>query len=735
MNKKGLLSILLAVTLLLGLGAPALADEPIPVQGEDVTGSMKGSIVILHSNDVHGAIDGYAKMAGLKEMYTLLGADVLVLDAGDFIQGETAVSESQGSTAVELMDLVGYDAAAPGNHEFDYGYDNLKKLEAEADFPLLAANVTKDGANAFGDHVVLETSAGKKVGVFGLTTPETASKAHPAQIAGVKFAGGEELYKTAQGEVDALKAEGADYIVCLGHLGIDEETAATANRSIDLLEKVSGIDVFIDGHSHSTLDDVAAKVGPDWKVGDAVLTSTGTKFAAIGAVEISPEGEITPQSYAIENVGNIDAEIAAEAEKLHGEIEAVYGATFARSEVALDGNKAPGVRTGETNLGDLIADAMLWRATREGGLAVPEANVVAIANGGGIRASIDAGDVTRNDIKTVLPFGNTVAVVYVPGSALLEVLEASTYCAPEPVGAFPQVAGISLTVDATVAYAQGEPYGDTTYFAPASIGRVTVNSVNGEPFDESATYAVVTNDFLAAGGDTYYALTQSQTIVDTGIPLDEAVMDYITEVLGGVIGQDYAAPQGRLSVVTKPPMWYDAAVATVTEKGLMTGTLNGFEPDATVTRATVFQTLYNMEGKPAPDTGVAAFPDAQGKWYDSAARWARQAGLTNGTGAGYFDGEREVLRSEIVAVIYRYAQYKGADLSIGSEVNLLTDYVDAELLTAWSLPAFQWCVGAKVVAGKTAEAGAILAPGHTATRAELAQILINLSDFFLPAAQ
>lgn len=760
---RKLLSLLLAAALVMSLGLPALAaedashyndqivplEEIVSVQAKDVTDSMKGSIVILHSNDVHGAVEGYAKMAKLKEMYTLMGAEVYVMDAGDFIQGDTAVSVSQGDTAVELMNMVGYDVAVPGNHEFDYGYENLKRLAGEAKFPILAANVTCEGKAAFDEHVMLKADNGVKLGVFGLDTPETASKAHPAKIAGVKFAGGEELYAVAQTQVDALKAQGADYIICLGHLGIDEETAATANRSIDLLEKVNGIDVFIDGHSHSTTEQIAQKTNEARTVNGAVLTSTGTKFANIGVVTIAPDGAITTETWDVSGEGvEPDAAIAARAEEIKAEIESIYGAKFAQTEVTLDGNKAPGVRTQETNLGDLIADALVWYATKDGALEVEAAHTVAITNGGGIRASIEAGDITRKDINTVLPFGNTVAVVYVSGEELLEVLEASTFCTPEAVGAFPQVSGLAFTVNTAVAYDQGAQYGDTTYYAPATLGRVRVDEVNGKAFDEAATYAVVTNDFLAAGGDTYYALSASDTIVDTGTPMDEAVMDYITTQLGGVVTDEtYGAPQGRVHIVEKAPMWYDAAVAAVTEKGLMTGTGNGFEPGAVVTRATVFQTLYNLEGRPVPasasvltdegwasDSASSAFADVVGTWYDLSANWAYETGLTQGTGAG-FQGDRDITRAELVVILERYAKYKNADMTAGNDVELLTNYADAELLTTWSVDAFQWAVGAQVILGKTSPAGNLLAPGQNATRAELAQILENFTDFFTRSAQ
>ena len=549
------IALLLAMVMAFGMTVSALADDDDadaaaePAPAFEVPEDAEGSIVILHTNDVHGAIEGYAKVAALKAMYEEAGAYVLVMDAGDFSQGETSVSVSQGATAVELMNMAGYDAAAPGNHEFDYGYENLTKLAEAAEFPVLAANVTYDGKLAFGDNVTFETEDGVKIGVFGLDTPETASKAHPGKIKGVSFAGGEDMYKIAQEQVDAL--EGCDYIICLGHLGIDDETAANANRSIDLLEKVSGIDVFIDGHSHSTLDVIAEKTNENRTVGETVVTSTGTKLANVGVVTIKDE-TITTDCIALESYTIAEnEEIAARAAEIKAEIEKEYGATFAVSEVLLNGEKAPGNRTEETNLGDLITDAMVWYATKDGeDLGVAAENVVAVTNGGGIRAAIEAGDITKNAVNTVLPFGNTVAYVTVTGADLLEVLEASTFCTPEAVGGFPQVSGVNFTLDIGKTYDQGEIYGETTYFAPKSINRVTIDSVNGQDFDPEASYVVVTNDFLATGGDTYYALTASENIVDTGAALDEVLMQYITEVLEGTVtAEKYGEPAGRITIV------------------------------------------------------------------------------------------------------------------------------------------------------------------------------------------
>ena len=536
--KRKLLSLLLAFAMVISLAA----CEKKPVMGKDATATEP--VVIVHTNDVHGAIQGYAKVAALADKYEAEGAYVLVLDAGDFSQGDPAVNVSEGATAIEMMNMAGYDAVALGNHEFDYGFEALKKNMESAQFPVLAANVKYNGELAFDDAAVFTTPGGTKIGVFGLDTPETATKAHPGKIQGVTFAGGEEMYAIAQEMVDMLKNEGCNYIICLGHLGIDDETALTKNRSIDLLEKVTGIDVFIDGHSHSTEEEIAEKTNADRKVGDTVLTSTGTKIENIGVVTIK-DSVITTETVSAETVEiPADSEIAARAAAILAEVEAEYGTVFAKTEVTLNGEKDPGNRTQETNLGDLITDALVWGAEQQG-----ETVDAAITNGGGIRATIEAGDITKKDINTVLPFGNTLSIIKITGAELLEVLEASTFCTPEAIGGFPQVSGIEFTLDTTKSYDQGDEYPGTTYFAPKTINRVTITSVGGKDFDPAATYTIATNDFMASGGDTYYRFVNATANYDLGIAMDEVVMQYITDVLGGTVtAEKYGEPAGRITI-------------------------------------------------------------------------------------------------------------------------------------------------------------------------------------------
>ena len=528
---KSVLSVLLALALVLTANVTALTSYAVNIAQDiktiaDVPADLTGKTVILHTNDIHGAIMGYAQVAAVKAEYEAKGATVILVDAGDYSQGTTYVSTNKGAAAVTMMNAAGYDYATLGNHEFDFGYAQLVENMKSAEFKPIVADVLlkETGKSIFDGHAIEEVD-GVKIGFFGMETPETFTKVNPGLIQEITFPQGTEMYACAQTEVDALKEAGADIIIGLVHLGVDAESEP--NRSIDLYNNVTGIDFLIDGHSHTVMTE-----GPD----GAPIQSTGTKASKtslmnVGLIQIDnaskkiEKNELIP----ITEESAKDAAVAAKAQEIMDAVDAEYGKVFAKSEVELNGDKAPnGNRDSETNLGDLITDAMKWGVLKEGGLEVPDENVVAITNGGGIRAWIHKGDVTKNDVNTVLPFGNTVAVVYVKGSELLEALEASTYSTPGPVGGFPQVSGIKFNIDVNKEYDKGEQYPDSTYYGPASIQRVSIDNVNGKPFDKDATYAVVTNNFCAAGGDTYYAFKAASSQFDTGLPMDEVLMDYIT---------------------------------------------------------------------------------------------------------------------------------------------------------------------------------------------------------------
>ena len=710
---KKLSALFLALVMAFSLAVPAGAAN----WDDDLT----GHIVILHTNDVHGAIDNYASVAALKDAYEAAGAQVLLMDAGDFSQGSTSVNVSEGATAVELMNMAGYDVATTGNHEFDYGYANLKTLMEQAEFPILAANAfTAEGELAMdGDNLTFQLGD-VTVGVFGLATPETATKAHPAKLEGVTFLAEDELFACAQEQVDELTAEGCDYIICLGHLGIDAES--TGNRSIDLLENVTGIDVFIDGHSHSEQSDIAEVTDGTGMVGDTILTSTGTKLDNIGVVDIAADGTIDATTIPMEDVTATegftpDQDIATRVSEINAQIEEDMGQVIGTSEVDLDGVRE-NVRASETNLGDLITDAMLWQAGQDN-----EEVDAAITNGGGIRASIAAGDITKKSVNDVLPFGNTLYVVELTGAELLEALEASTYCTPEPVGAFPQVAGIEFTINTGAAYDAGENYPGTTYAEPASINRVTILTVGGQAFDADATYTIVTNDFLAAGGDTYYAFSAAESGYDTGISLDQVVMDYITEELDGTVtAAAYGQTANRIHTISYNDVtagdWFTPDVIYVTLTGLMNGTGDGFSPNNNINRAQLVTVLYRMAGQPEV-TGENPFTDVpDGQWYTDAVLWAAENGITDGTSETTFSPNDALTREQMATFLYRFANFEaGEPIEVTGD---LSGYTDADLVADYAVDAMTWAVGEGVISGI---GNNTLAPDNTASRAQMATVL------------
>ena len=707
-NSKKLLSLLLALALVFALCTAAFAAP----------GELEGKMVILHTNDVHGAIAGYAKVAALKAEYEAKGAEVALVDAGDYIQGTTYVSSSQGAAAIEMMNAAGYDLAVLGNHEFDYGYENLKNILAKAEFKV-SSDVYYNGELAFDAAFVGETENGLKIGFFGLETPETATKAHPAKIKGVTFLAEEALYDYAQTVVDSLKKDdGCDIVICIAHLGVDDESKP--NRSYDLYANTTGIDFIIDGHSHTVMTKGA---------NDEPIQSTGTALANVGVIVIGDKGIEDNYLVDLSTYEKEDENVKAVADRIIADVKAEYGAVFAKSEVELNGNRAPGNRTEETNLGDLITDAILWYATKDGGLEVPAENVVALTNGGGIRAAIKAGDITKNDINTVLPFGNTVAYVTVTGETLLEALEASTYSTPTAIGGFPQVAGIDFTIDTTKDYdANAETYPGSTYYGPKSINRVTINSINGKAFDPKATYLVVTNDFLAAGGDTYYAFSIS-SVVDTGVAMDVALMEYINTELGGVVGEKYAKPQGRIKVVEAEPFtdvgpddWFYDAVVTVYQKELMNGVSETtFEPNTNMSRAMLVTMLYRLAGSPEVEGKVSEiFSDcADDIWYSNAIIWAQTNKIVDGMGDGTFAPNASLTRQQMAKILYGYKSLDG-EIKVDSELK----FTDADAIADWARAGVAYCVAEGIMNGVGDN---VFDPTGAANRAMGATVLARLA--------
>ena len=540
------MSLVMALALALSFNVTAVTSYAVNVKADirtiaDIPADLTGKTVILHSNDVHGAIGCYAYIASVKDNLQKRGAEVILVDAGDFSQGTPYVSTTKGIDAISVMNAAGYNIATLGNHEFDYGIPQLRANLATAKFTAICADITdKEGNTILQGNTVYTTKSGLRIGFFGMGTPETQTKVNPVLVRDLVFPDKAKLYTIGQQQIDELKANGADLVIGLTHLGVNDESEGY--RSQDLYAHTKGADLFIDGHSHTVMT-----AGPK----NEPIQSTGTKFQNIGVVIIDDAGKAIEDRFLITTEG-LQKEVISDAvaTAIIKRVDREYGASFAKSEVDLNGERDPGNRTEETNLGDLVCDAIKYSVLSAGSISVDDAHVVAITNGGGIRASIKAGDVTKKDINAVLPFGNTVSVAYITGAQLLEVLEASTFAAPTAIGGYPQTSGIKFTINTTKPYSKGALYPESTYYKPASINRVTIESINGQPFSLTDTYAVVTNNFCTAGGDTYYVLTDATSVFDTGITLDEAVMDYVKNELHGVIpASKYAQPDGEQTII------------------------------------------------------------------------------------------------------------------------------------------------------------------------------------------
>lgn len=693
-------------------------------------GELDGKTVILHSNDVHGAISGYANMAGLAAEYKAKGAEVILADAGDYSQGEVSVSSNKGLNAVTLMNKVGYDVATLGNHEFDYGYEQLTKNLEAADFENICCNIVgADGKKLFEGSTVITTESDLKIGFIGVNTPETSTKANPALIKGLSWLSGDKMIEAVNAEAAALEGK-ADVVIVLAHLGVDGQSAP--NRSTDLLAGVKGVDFIIDGHSHTVMP--ATKAEP--------IQSTGTKFEYIGVVVIDNKTKAIESNELVKVTAETasDAAVAAAVKEINDKIDAEYGEVFAKSEVALNGERAYseetklyGNRDGETNLGDLITDAMLWKINEQGGVTVDADHILAVTNGGGIRASIAAGDITKKAVNEVLPFGNTLAVVYVTGAELLEALEASTYCSPDSaVGGFPQVAGIEYTIDVTKEFDGGDKYPGTEVVAPKSIQRVTIDSINGKAFDAKATYAVVTNNFVAAGGDTYHVFAAAAAQFDTGFSLDEVVMEYITTELKGVVGEQYKDPQGRINYVYEPfsdiEGWFHDYIITAAAAGLVNGFPDGtFRPDENVTREQYITMLYRLFDTDEDKEGAElTFTDAGTIGYGKeAVSWGVANGVINGYTDNTFRPNAKITRAEMAAMTYR-----ALCSVIGKEV-ADSHNVDAGFKDVVSGSYYETPVNVLAHMGIINGMGeGVYAPDGTATRAQAAKILASILVYF-----
>ena len=496
MRNKRFMSLALSITMVLSL----VLFNPISAFANDAK-----ELVILHFNDTHARVKsvekdgvvtgvGFDRIAQYKQDLLKENPNVLMLDAGDTLHGQPIATLSQGESIVKILNLMGIDAFTPGNHDFNYGFARLQELEKMMNFPIVSANVMdKSGKEVFKPYVIKEMD-GFKVGIFGLSTPETSYKTNPKNVETIDFT---DTIAAAKKAVEALEKENVDVIIALSHLGLDQGD----DTSDKVAEAVDGIDLVIDGHSHTTLEEGRM-------VKNTLIASTGEYDKAFGIVTLKiANGEVTEKSAKLMAAADTKdivphPDVVALLADIDKGLNEILSEKIGTSTVMLDGARE-NVRTKETNFGQLVADAMLDATGAE----------VALTNGGGIRASIEAGDITKNHIVTSFPFGNYLVTKEVKGKDIKAALEHGLSKYPEQNGGFPHVAGITFTFNTA------NPAGS----------RVSDLMVGGSPVDMEKAYLFVTNDFMAAGGDDYTMLKPYATVNEYAA-FDEILVNYIKKM-------------------------------------------------------------------------------------------------------------------------------------------------------------------------------------------------------------
>ena len=745
---KKLLALLLALSMALSLTVTAFAEDESAADGTapaeettetageetaaaaDETGSA-GGVTVLYTNDIHTYITKdltYSKVAAYKDSLE----NVLLVDAGDHIQGTAYGSMDKGATIAQLMNAAGYDLATLGNHEFDYGMDGCMAAIEAADFPYVSCNFYHEangvaGENVLDSYKVFEVG-GVKIAFIGITTPESFTKSTPSYFQDENgnyiygIAGGtdgEALYTAVQNAIDAASAE-ADYVIALGHLGVDESSQPWTSREV--IANTTGLDAFIDGHSHTTIpmEEVTDEGG-----NTVILTQTGSYLDAVGQMTIAADGTITTQLLTAENLAEVtpDAEVKAIEDAWVAELDEQLGQVIGYSQVTLDNYDAEGnrlVRKQETNTGDFAADA-LYYLFDEMDLDVD----VAVMNGGGVRNEAVTGEISYQTCKAIHTFGNVACLQTVTGQQLLDALEWGTkdVTADGSVenGGFLHVSGLRYTINTAIPSTVQQDDKGVWTGGPTGAYRVTnvevLNNETGayEPLDLTAQYNLAGYNYtLRDLGDGFAMFDGAVNVLDyvsedymvlanyvesfpvdeaTGLPTIPADSQY-AEVTGN----------GRITIVNEPvaeePVettgytdvseanWYYEAVTYVTENSLMAGeTETTFAPAAavtgealtaalnavssaeaaadgeTVTREALAVLLWTRAGSPEAETDLSAFADADtvSAENQTAVAWAVAQGLLQGNADGTLDLDGVVTRAQAATVVMRLHQAAPAE--------------------------------------------------------------------------
>lgn len=623
--------------------------------------------VIYYTNDIHGAYENMAKIKPLVDR-----DNALLVDAGDAIQGSLATTLTDGQAMVDVMEAMGYDINVPGNHEFDFGMDRFLSIAENSGLNYICANFFDISGETprqiFDGYRIIDLDGDPatdddQVAFIGVSTPYTLSTSTPVYFQDGQgnwiydFGGdatGETLSRAVQNNIDAATAQGADYVIAVAHLG--EEETAGYHGSREVIANTCGLDAVIDGHSHTAMpqETVSDKDGHP-----VLLTQTGTKLEYVGRLEIAEDGTMSSRLIPVADLEETDPQVQAEVDRISEEIRSVSEEVVAYSEVDLVINDpATGlrrIRSGETNLGDLVADAYRQVLNAD----------VAMVNGGGVRSDLRAGEITNGQIIDVHPFGNGMCTARVTGQQLLDVLEYGAMFFPEENGSFMQVSGITYEIHS---YLPTSVCIDDNGMFLGVNGEYRVKNVtvNGQPLDPDGQYILGSHNYLLKSGA--YSMFDDAELLQDEVMLDsQLLIRFIADDLGGTIaGDTYADPygDGRIRIVEQAPI----------------------SDETPVTRAMAVQLLYDMAGASEERTD------------DEAIAWA----VSNGIAAGYTDGsfrpQERITRQQMATMLYQYAKYAGMDVSASGD---LSGYRDASSISSYAVTPMKWACGAGVMSGRT----------------------------------
>lgn len=493
---KPVISAMVSIAMLFNISFTALA------KGIDIT--------IIHTNDTHGGIVqndkkkiiGYSKISSYVSAIKNSHKNVLLIDAGDCLHGQIITGVSKGDIAIKIMNAMKYNYMVPGNHDFNYGLNRLIELSNKANFKVLAANIfNKNGARVFEDNDIFEMD-GVKIGVFGIATPETMYKTNPANVKDLIFG---DPVKCAKEQVEILKANNCDVIIAIAHLGVNPESAGY--NAYDLRDKVDGIDLIIDGHSHTPLSKIEqAKDKP-------MITSAGGYGEFIGVTELTiNDGEkiVESKNIGIDDLKQVENDKTIDSIIRNAEIEMknILSKPIGRTDVTLNGKQTT---VNETNLSKLLVDSVLDETKAD----------MVILNGGCIRDDIQAGTITVNDLLTVFPFGHYVVTKSMKGEDIIKALEYGFSSLPDAARKLPRIANAKCVIDPNA----------------EKMHKIKSLEINGEPIIPDKIYTVATNDFLAIGGDGYSYIANG-TRLNEYSTLEVCLEKYISKIGGNIKSYD-----------------------------------------------------------------------------------------------------------------------------------------------------------------------------------------------------